>query len=160
VWAGLAGGVLGILIVLFAAPAELFGRVPVLTGTMTAPAPRVAVVDGETLLLNETIIRLFGVSAPARGQACDGEDGKGMDCGAAAAAALAGLVRGRDVSCRLAGRDGEGFARGVCEAAGTELNRAQVVAGWARVRGEAQGLDGAEAAAKAARRGLWRSLTP
>ena len=153
VWAGLFGGVLGVLVVLFAAPAELFGRVPVLSGTVTVPAARVAVVDGETLLLNDTIVRLFGVSAPARGQACDGG---GQDCGAAAAAALAGLVRDRDVTCQLAGRDREGFARGLCAAAGSELNRAQVASGWARARGEAPGLDEAQAGAKAARLGIWR----
>jgi endonuclease YncB( thermonuclease family) len=126
----------------------------VLSGTVTVPAARVAVVDGETLLLNETIVRLFGVSAPARGQACEG--GSGQDCGAAAAAALAGLVRDRDVTCQFAGRDREGFARGVCAAAGTELNRAQVAAGWARARGEAPALDDAQAGAKAARLGIWR----
>ncbi len=156
VWAGLAGGVLGVLVVLFAAPAELFGRVPAVTGTVNVPAARVAVVDGETLLLNETIVRLFGVAAPARGQACEGS--AGTDCGAASAAALAGLVRDRDVTCQLAGRDREGFARGICQAAGTELNRAQVAAGWARVRGDAPALDEAQAAARAARLGLWRGV--
>lgn len=156
VWAGLAGGAMGVLVVLLGAPAELFGRVPVLSGTLRAPAARVAVVDGETLLLNDTIIRLFGVSAPARGQACGGADGRGMDCGAAAAAALAGLVRDRDVTCQLSGRDVEGFARGICAAAGTELNRAQVAAGWARARGEAPALDAVQDAARVARLGLWK----
>jgi endonuclease YncB( thermonuclease family) len=155
IWAGLAGGALGVLVVLFAAPAELFGRVPPVTGTVTVPAARVAVVDGETLLLNETIVRLFGVSAPSRGQPCEGGGG---DCGAASAAALAALVRNRDVTCQLAGRDREGFARGICQASGTELNRAQVAAGWARVRGDAPALDEVQAGAKAARLGLWRGV--
>lgn len=152
VWAGLVGGALGVMVVLMAAPAELFGRVPTLSGTLKVPSARVAVVDGETLLLNETIVRLFGVSAPARGQACDG----GGDCGAASASALAALVRDRDVTCQLAGRDREGFARGICSVAGTELNRAQVAQGWARVRGEAPALEDAQAAARAARLGIWR----
>jgi endonuclease YncB( thermonuclease family) len=155
VWAGVAGGVLGLLIVLLGSPAELLGRVPPLTGTLAAPPARVAVVDGETLVLNETIIRLDGVAAPARGQACHGTAGAAIDCGAEAAGALAGLVRDRDVSCRLVGRDREGFPRAVCEAAGTELNRALVAAGWARA-GQ-PGLAGEEAAARAAGLGLWRA---
>jgi endonuclease YncB( thermonuclease family) len=151
----LVGGALGVMVVLLAAPAELFGRVPALSGTLKVPAARVAVVDGETLLLNETIVRLFGISAPARGQACAVAGG---DCGAASASALAALVRDRDVSCQLAGRDTEGFARGICQAAGTELNRAQVARGWARARGDAPALDEAQAGAKAARLGIWRGL--
>ena len=160
VWAGLAGGALGVLIMLLALPAELFGRVPALTGTLSAPAPRVAVVDGETLVLNEMIIRLDGVNAPARGQSCRGEDGTSTDCGAASAAALAALVRGRDVECRLNGRDREGFARGVCTVGGVELNHALVAAGWARARADRPGLGAEETAARAARRGLWRDGVP
>ena len=160
IWAGLAGGALGVVIMLLALPAELLGRVPVLAGTMTAPPQRVAVVDGETLLLNETIIRLDGIIAPRRGQACRGDDGTGTDCGAAATAALAGLVRGRDVECRLNGRDREGFARGICTAGDQELNHALVAAGWAHARADMPGLTGDEAAAKAAHLGLWRGAAP
>ncbi len=165
IWAGLAGGALGALIMMLALPAELLGRVPVLAGTITAVPERVAVVDGETLVLNETIIRLDGITAPLRGQACHGDngtgdDGTGTDCGGAATAALASLVRGRDVECRLNGRDRDGFARGICTAAGQELNRTLVATGWARARADMPGLNADEAAAKAAHRGLWRGTTP
>jgi endonuclease YncB( thermonuclease family) len=157
VLAGLAGGTLGVLIVLLGSPAELLGRVPPLTGTVTAASERVAVVDGETLVLNETVIRLEGVAAPARGQACQSAEAAVIDCGAQSAAALAGLIRGHSVACRLDGRDHEGFPRAICEAAGLELNRAQVTAGWARARADMPGLAAEEAAARAARRGLWRA---
>jgi endonuclease YncB( thermonuclease family) len=157
VWAGIIGGTLGVLVVLLAAPADLFGRVPPLTGHIHAAPTQVAVVDGETLVLNETIIRLDGIAAPARGQVCHGAQGAQTDCGAEAAAALAAFVRGRDVSCRLNGRDREGFPRAVCEAAGQELNRALVTAGWARARIDMPGLAPEEAAARAAGRGLWRA---
>ncbi len=156
VWAGVVGAVAGVLVVMLASPAELLGRVPPLTGTLNAAPARVAVVDGETLVLNETIIRLEGVSAPARGQLCHGAEGGETDCGAEAAAALAAFVRGHDVSCRLNGRDREGFPRAICEAAGTELNRALVAAGWARARSDMPGLAAEEKAAHDAGRGLWR----
>jgi endonuclease YncB( thermonuclease family) len=157
VWAGIVGATLGVLVVLFAAPSDLFGRVPPLTGRIHAVPAQVAVVDGETLVLNETIIRLDGIAAPARGQVCHTTVGAETDCGAEAAAALAALVRDRAVTCRLNGRDHEGFARAICEAAGQELNRALVAAGWARARADMPGLASEEAAARAARRGLWRA---
>jgi endonuclease YncB( thermonuclease family) len=157
VLAGLIGGTVGVLVVLLGSPSELLGRVPPLTGTVSAPAERVAVVDGETLVLNETVIRLEGITAPARGQACQDAGASVTDCGAESAAALAGLVRGHTVECRLNGRDREGFPRAICDAAGLELNRAQVGAGWARARADMPGLAPEEAAARAARRGLWRA---
>ena len=110
---------------------------------------------GETLRLQDTVVRLQGVAAPPRGLSCHAGDGSVNDCGAAAAAALATLVRGRQVACRLHGRDTAGLAQGVCEAAGTELNRAVVLAGWARAL-DASGMNRAEAEARGARRGLWR----
>ena len=150
---GAAGGALAVMLVMFALPSDLFGRVPPLTGTLSAQPQHVAVVDGETLLLRETVIRLLGVAAPGRGQACRGD--AATDCGAAAADALAALVRGQAVACRLNGRDQEGFALGLCEAAGVDLNRAVVSGGWARARRETPDFSAEEAAARSARRGLW-----
>ena len=149
--AGLTGAIVGAAIMLFALPAELFGRVPVPSGTLAANAQRVAVIDGETLLLDQTLVRLQGVTAPARGQRCQGSN----DCGAASAEKLASLVRGQAVACRLNGRDRDGFARGLCEAAGTDLNRALVAAGWAHARDEGPGFSAEEADARAAHRGMW-----
>lgn len=153
--AGLFIGAFGLFFILLAAPAELLGRVPPLSGSVSAVAARVAVVDGETLLLNDTVIRLDGVSAPPRGQACTAATGA-ADCGAQSAAALAGLLRDRDVLCRFTGRDKEGFPRAICEAGGRELNRDLVRAGWARARADVPGLAADEAQARAAGLGLWR----
>ena len=156
-WAGILAGAFGLLIILLGAPAELLGRVPPLTGSVVAPPPRVAVVDGETLVLHDTVIRLDGITAPARGQACHGAEGNPTDCGVQSAAALADLLRGRDVTCQFTGRDREGFPRAICSAGGVELNRALVVAGWARARADMPGLAMEETAARAAGRGLWRA---
>ncbi|MCX7383975.1 MAG: thermonuclease family protein [Alphaproteobacteria bacterium] len=140
VMAGLFIGTFGLFFILLAAPAELLGRVPPLTGAVSAGPARVAVVDGET---------------PHRGQACSAAEGA-ADCGAQSAAALAGLLRDRDVLCRFTGRDQEGFPRAICEAGGRELNSALVRAGWARARAEMPGLAIEEAHARAAGLGLWR----
>jgi endonuclease YncB( thermonuclease family) len=154
VLAGLAGTVLGAVIMLFAMPADLFGRVPTLGGTINVAPEQVAVVDGETLRLQDTVIRLQGLAAPPRGLSCRGADGSVSDCGAASATALASLVRGHRVACRLNGRDPSGLAQGRCEAAGTDLNLELVAAGWARAL-DASGMGAAESAAREARRGLW-----
>jgi endonuclease YncB( thermonuclease family) len=156
-WPWLLGGGVGAMIVLLALPAELLGRVPPGTGTVRADAAQVAVVDGETLVVGRMVVRLDGVVAPRRGKDChagNAAEGKAVDCGGAAADALAGLVRGRDVECRLNGRDREGFPQGICLAGRSELNRALVAEGWARALGTR--LAAEEAAARSARRGLWR----
>jgi endonuclease YncB( thermonuclease family) len=152
---GLAVVGTGGVVLLFGLPSDLFGHAPATAGALTAEPQRVAVVDGATLRLDETVVRLHGVAAPARGRTCADGNGAGYDCGAAASAALADLVRDRSVACRLSGHDRTGLAQGVCEAGGTELNRAVVAAGWARAVGP--GLGAAEASARAGGLGLWRN---
>jgi endonuclease YncB( thermonuclease family) len=158
----LAGAGIGVGIVMFEWPAGPVGPVPALSGAggaalqlVVAEPQSVAVVDGGTLRLHDTVVQLHGVAAPARGRNCPNGQGAGYDCGAAASAALADLVRGRPVTCRLAGHDGAGLAQGVCEARGAEINRALVASGWARADGPA--LREAEAAARAGQVGLWRN---
>eukprot|EP01035_Chromulina_nebulosa_P055109 gene55109-75519_t len=73
--AGLLGVGFGALVMMLALPADLFGRVPVLSGELHAESGQVAVVDGQTLRLHETTVRLAGVLAPPRGQGC--RDGAG-----------------------------------------------------------------------------------
>ncbi len=155
--AGLLGAAGGAAIMLLSLPSALFGRVPLPSGVLTVDAPLVAVVDGETLRLRETVVHLQGVQAPMRGQTCRTPDGGSYDCGAATAEALAALVRGHPVSCRLAGRDSAGFAEGRCEAGGADLNRALVASGWARARAEMSDLANDETAAHAQHLGLWRT---
>ena len=155
VLAALAAGGIGAGVLLFGQSSELFGRAPAPAGAVAAAPMDVAVVDGGTLRLHDTVVRLHGVAAPARGHTCPDGLGAGYDGGAAASAALANLVRDRRVACQLNGRDPSGLVQGVCEAAGTEINRALVATGWARADGPALGA--AEAAARTSRLGLWRN---
>jgi endonuclease YncB( thermonuclease family) len=158
--AAIAAGAIGVLTGL---PSDLFGRVPLPSGVITADADAVAVVDGDTLRLRDTVIRLRGVSAPARGAVCHTGDGTAYDCGRAAAAALGRMLVGRAVACRLDGRDGHGLPQGDCEAGGTEVNRAIIAAGWARAatgRGaDSDAFADAEQQARAALLGLWRDAS-
>lgn len=155
--AGLIGAIIGASVMMFSSPGALFGRVPRLAGELDADAPMVAVVDGQTLRLRDTVIRLYGVVAPMRGQQCRSASGTQFDCGAAASEALAALVRGHTVSCRLDGRDEAGFPQAHCEAGGVLLNHAVVSAGWARADPRAADLIAEEAAARALHVGIWRA---
>lgn len=161
---GLIAGLLGTtafgVLLILVLPAELFGRAPALTGTVVANAAQVAVVDGQTLRLGEVVVRLQGIAAPPRGTSCLRPDNSRFDCGAAASEALARLLRGLAVTCKLYGRDAAGFSQGLCEAEGHDVNRGIVAAGWARARTETPGFaaasfSDAEGQARAAHRGLW-----
>ena len=155
--AGVIGAMFGAFVVLLGLPSDLFGRVPSPSGNVTSEASGVAVVDGDTLRLRDAVIRLQGVEAPPRGRVCRRADGAQFDCGAAAVAALADLVRGRTVICHMAGRDGAGFTQGRCEAGETDLNRRLVSEGWARARADVPAFSEEEARARSEQRGLWRA---
>ena len=136
-------------------PTAPYGRMTAAGFTVTAAPPAVAVVDGETLRLADSVVRLRGVVAPARGRVCHRDDGTSFDCGAAAAQGLARLLRDRAVTCRVAGRDQAGFPQGTCVAGDADLNAAVISAGWARAEPGSPALAAAEAEARAAGRGLW-----
>ncbi len=147
--AGIA--LVGAVVIATAVPGDLFGSAP-RNQSWQAAAEDVRVVDGDTLRLGDRMLRLYAVDAPERGQACP----QARDCGAAAAEALARLVNGRDVECRLQGRDRLGRALGVCRANGVELNASLVASGWAVADATAMpALGPLEATAREAGRGLW-----
>lgn len=118
---------------------------------VAANAADVAVVDGETLRVGSQVVRLAGVDAPGRGERCRG----GVDCGGAATAALAGLVRGRRVECVLDGRDLDDRPLATCRSNGVDLSHAIVLSGWARAQSGDAALGTAESTARRAGAGLW-----
>ena len=85
------------------------------------------VIDGDTLAIDGTRVRLFGIDAPERGQPCR----DGGDCGAEATAYLVRLIDGRAVRCTQEDIDQYGRLVGTCFAGSTDLNRALVRAGHA-----------------------------
>lgn len=139
-------------------PTNLLGSAP-REASVTARPAEVQVVDGDTLRLGERVVRLDGVEAPLRGQSCAGADGRGFDCGAMAAESLARLVAERPLTCRVQRHDAFRRSLGACEADGVAVNAALVSGGWALAASDE--LAAAEAAARAAGRGLWaRGGTP
>ena len=144
-------------VALLSMPSAPFGRVPAESVRLSVAPALVAVVDGETLRLDDRVVRLAGVAAPPRGRGCQAADGRRFDCGAAAAEGLARLVADRALTCTLAGRDRSGLQQATCTAGGAELNRAVIAAGWARAEHAPPALAAAEQEARAAGRGLWQS---
>jgi endonuclease YncB( thermonuclease family) len=122
---------------------------------LSAQSTDVAVIDGGTLKLRDRVVRLFGVEPPSRGTPCGARDDTGQECAAAAANALAAMLRDLPVVCRITGMDGLGRPYAICQANGTELNSAVIAAGWARADTANPELKSAEQAARAARRGVW-----
>jgi endonuclease YncB( thermonuclease family) len=150
------GGAVTLVVVasLFVRSSEAPARAP--TGMhLSAPAVRLAVLDGDTLRVGDQVVRLAGIVAPARGSVCHDAGRSDVDCGAAAANALAVLVRGSAVDCTIHGHDPEGRPVGNCLAAGTKLSEALVRDGWARA--EDGDLQQPETVARAAGRGMWRA---
>ena len=144
-----AGSAVGLGAVALAALGPgLFGRTPVTSARISAGPADVAVVDGETLRLSGVVVRLAGVSAPARGDECR----PGLDCGGAASSSLASLVRDRSVRCDLEDTGG-GRPTGSCFAGPEDLSRGVVERGWARA--DRADLRDSEREARDARRGLW-----
>ncbi len=110
-----------------------------------------AVIDGDSLRMFDREIRLRGIDAPELRQTCRNERGE-VACGRDARAALAGLIAGRPVDCRLAGRDRYGRRLAACRAGDVDLNAAMVRGGHAVAFGN---YEPEEAEARARRRGLW-----
>jgi endonuclease YncB( thermonuclease family) len=144
-----------------ALPADLFGAAPRHEQVVAAPGV-VRVLDGETLRLDGRLVRLSGVAAPERGQPCQpAAGGPAFDCGVAAADALAGMLAGRPVECRITGRDRMGRDLGTCQVGGRELNAALISAGWATAgTGAPAALATLADDARQSGRGLWAAADP
>ena len=151
-----AGGAATIVVAvsLFVRSSEAPARAPA-GMRLSAPATRLSVLDGDTLRLGDQVVRLAGITAPARGSVCHGDGQSSMDCGSAAANALASLVRGNPVDCTIRGHDDEGRPVGRCRAGGTGLSEALVLGGWAKA--ETVDLRQPETTAREAGRGIWRA---
>ncbi|TIT33775.1 MAG: thermonuclease family protein [Mesorhizobium sp.] len=107
--------------------------------------------DGDSITLGTERIRMRGIDAPEYTQTCR-KNGADYACGTLARQSLVRLIGGRPVTCSGWQRDRYGRLLGDCKAGGTDLNRAQVEAGWAVGYGD---FEGEEATARAAKVGIW-----
>lgn len=112
-------------------------------------------IDGDSLTVGTTRVRLFGIDAPEYDQLCT-RNGARWACGAEAATELSKLVTGRSINCTPTGYDQYQRVLARCSAAGTDVNMTMVRAGFALAyRQYSSDYIDAEASAKASKRGIW-----
>jgi endonuclease YncB( thermonuclease family) len=115
------------------------------------------VIDGDTLEIGSTIIRLADIDAPELGQKCDGPK-KLSSCGRVAADFLAERIEGQQIECDVVAIDDYGRSIASCIHNGEELSSWMVREGYALafVRfSDRYAAD--EQAARAQQAGLWRA---
>lgn len=116
------------------------------------------VVDGDTLQIRDTTIRLHGIDAPERHQVCE-RAGQQWACGEAAASALKALTAGREITCNPMGQDRYQRTIAVCRSPeGLDINEALVRSGVAvAYRRYSSDYITIEEEARRNRQGLWGS---
>ena len=113
------------------------------------------VIDGDSLRVGETEVRLQGIDAPEYRQTCQDRHGAEYQCGKHAANILRGLIGSRKMSCRSHEIDRYGRSVATCKSGGLELNAEMLRLGWAVAYVNSLAYRRHEAEAKRAKRGLW-----
>ena len=122
-------------------------------------AETAAVRDGDTIVLNTVIYRLYGIDAPEYHQICKDKDGRDWPCGKTARLQMAAMVAPGNIECEPQAEDRYNRKVARCRSATVpDLAKAMVDAGLAispAERGTAAYADEQEAA-KAGKRGIWQ----
>jgi len=116
-----------------------------------------SVIDGDTLEIRGTRIRLHGIDAPESAQLCH-QNGTPWRCGQQAALQLSEFIGRTTISCEHRNTDRYGRIVATCFLGSQDLNRWMVSEGWALAYRQYSAdyiID--EAAAKAAGQGVWTS---
>ena len=114
------------------------------------------IIDGDTLEVRGTRIRLHGIDSPESAQQCRSQ-GQVWLCGSEATRALARRIGSHPVVCKEHGRDRYRRVVAVCRVGGEDVNAWMVSEGWAfAYRQYSRRYLAEEMAAKTAKRGVWR----
>jgi len=89
------------------------------------------IVDGDTIHIGDTKIRLHGIDAPEMKQTCRTSKGEEQLCGVLAKQVLEKLIRDQDVTCKGDTRDRYRRLIAVCFVGNQDLNAEMVREGWA-----------------------------
>jgi endonuclease YncB( thermonuclease family) len=103
-----------------------------ITLAAATPARAQTITDGDTLKLNGTVYRLWGIDAPETKQDCP----DGWPAGRLATTKLLALIQGRTVVCEAKDTDRYGRTIAICRAGSEDIGAAMVRAGfaWAFIR--------------------------
>jgi endonuclease YncB( thermonuclease family) len=126
----------------------------VLSADLTGQA---SIIDGDTLEVHGSRIRLWGIDAPESSQSCRGEDRLPYRCGARAANDLDAFIARRPVDCAPVAHDQYGRTVASCAVGGVDLGewlvRSGLAVDWPRYsRGK---YATAQRDAERAERGIW-----
>jgi endonuclease YncB( thermonuclease family) len=149
--AGLAlAGLLVVPLVLFGPNSSIAQKGDVLQG-------EIKIVDGDTIVLGATRVRLEGIDAPESTQACGRRFFGQWRCGEEATRHLVRLIGAQAVRCEDMGLDKYGRTLGRCFAGSVNLNAEMVRSGyaWAFVR-YSRTYVAQETEARNARAGIWQ----
>lgn len=114
------------------------------------------IVDGDTVQINSTKIRLSGIDAPETDQLCLDPIGERRACGVTARDELIEHAGGKPWTCHISGTDRYGRSLAACEVDGQDVQQWMVRNGWALsfVR-YSHAYDADEQAARDAHAGIW-----
>lgn len=104
--------------------------VSLLAAAGTLQSDKIKVIDGDSLMVGGTEVRLHGIDAPEYKQFCYREDGSKYRCGIDAGDFLRAQIKGK-VRCEVKAKDRYKRSVAVCYADGEDLNRKMVENGWA-----------------------------
>jgi endonuclease YncB( thermonuclease family) len=113
------------------------------------------VLDGDSLLIGSTRVRLHGIDAPERDQDCKDANGNTYACGRTAVRALTNAIGGSSVTCERVAVDRYDRDVAICTAGPIDLAERLVRDGYAIEYFSHGRYEDAEREARNARRGLW-----
>jgi endonuclease YncB( thermonuclease family) len=118
---------------------------------------RAKVIDGDTIVVADQLVRLHGIDAPELDQTFQWR-GQQIACGTMSLAALEALIAGVKVRCEVVERDRHGrLVAKVFSPNGVDIGRRLVSAGWALAyRRYSMDYVAAENEVRKAKRGMWR----
>lgn len=109
------------------------------------------IIDGDSLRVAGTEIRLKGIDAPEYRQNCQ-RNGQSWACGEEAARKLLVHLKGRSVNCKGHEHDEHDRLLAICRTGDMDINEWLVANGWAV---SYEGYPAAEQIARNAKKGIW-----
>jgi endonuclease YncB( thermonuclease family) len=114
------------------------------------------IVDGDTIWIGKTKIRLYGIDTPEMKQTCQSPTDPDVMCGRLAKQALISIIGDLEVRCEQRDRDRYKRIIAVCYVGSLDINREMVTRGWALAyRKYSRDYIADEGAARKRQAGLW-----
>ena len=118
---------------------------------------KIKVVDGDSLEIGSTRIRLLGIDSPEYKQYCNDKNHKKYSCGIKAKKYLEDIIKSGNVECKEYSEDRYKRSLSVCYIDNEDINEKMVRAGWAvAYRDEGITYKKAEYHAKKEKVGIWQ----